>query len=161
MGFYSANFRFPRPLRSRVRSRHATDGQTNSKHSPSFHNVPPKDGRVRAAFNTQDETPIGTTCDCSQPMTEVHVLHKNPYLLYIHVVVYANHILLQCHCWRLIRAENVFLRQVIWLGALIYGFCRCPVLCQPACSWHSIVLTKLTPPNGGRSITTKCYTYSI
>ena len=40
VGFYPANFGFPRPFRSRVRSRHATDRQI-VRHRPSFHNAPP------------------------------------------------------------------------------------------------------------------------
>jgi len=54
----------------------------------------------------------------------------------LHGDVYANHILLQWHCWRLIRAGNVLLRQVIWLGAIICGLYRCHVLCQPT-EWNA------------------------
>jgi len=46
--FHRANFGLPRSFRSRVRSRHATDGQTDGqtdRHYASFYNVPSYGGR--------------------------------------------------------------------------------------------------------------------
>ena len=44
MGLDPNNFGLPRPFRSRVRSRHSTDRQTDGqtdRHRPSFYNAPP------------------------------------------------------------------------------------------------------------------------
>jgi len=56
MGFHPANFGLPRPFRSRVRSRHATDRRTNGQTDTAHHFImplPTEIGDINVHINTE------------------------------------------------------------------------------------------------------------